>query len=83
MPLVREFTLEETEILGSVWGNLRESTADSGLYILQHFFTLYPGQVEKFEFNLDEYGNVRPNFLISKAIKDHSLVIMNGLDSGT
>ena len=70
------------EILGSVWGNLRENSVDTGLYILQHFFTVFPEEVVKFQFNMDDHGNIRPNFLTSKSVREHSMKIMNALDAG-
>ena len=65
-----------------MWENLRESTEDSGLYVMQHFFYLYPEEVQKFAFNMDSWGNVRSDYLTSRALRDHSIKVMNALDSG-
>ena len=76
-----DFTLEQIECISSVWANLRQSSADNGLYLLQHFYTLYPEEVQKFAFNLDDRKDVRPNFHRSQLVRDHSMKIMNAFDA--
>merc|ERR1719234_2416688 len=40
------FTVEELQMLDSFWANLKGSSNDSGLYILEHFFTLFPEEMK-------------------------------------
>jgi len=75
------FKFEEKECIANVWENLRESSADSGLYLLQHFFFLYPEEINKFPFTKDRFGNRNPNYLTGEALRQHSIKVMDALDS--
>ena len=59
--------------LSNLWSKLRESSADSGLYIFQHFFDRHPKEAERFGFTYDQYGNVSPNFIKSEGM--HARVV--------
>merc|ERR1712168_689816 len=75
------FVNEEKECISAVWDNLRMSSADSGLYLHQHIFYLYPELIEKFEFSKDKFGNQTSEFLTGKALREHSIRVMDALDS--
>ena len=78
----REFTPEEKATLGTEWGCLTESPIEVGLFIIRRFFSMFPEEVKKFPFNLDSYGNVRPNHLFSNGLRNHAAKIMSALDAG-
>ena len=78
----RNFCYEELECIRTIWENLRVNTADTGLFIFTQFFSLYPEEIQKYDFNKDEEGNIRPDYLTSKALRKHSVKIIEALDTG-
>ena len=64
------------------WTNLRESNADSGLFIFEHFFTLYPEEMERFDELKDMYGNIQPNYMKEEFIHHHGIKVMDAIDLG-
>jgi len=75
-----EFTEDEIAILSHFWTNLRESNADSGLFIFEHFFTLYPEEMERFDELKDMYGNIQPNYMKEEFIHHHGIKVMDAID---
>jgi len=71
----------EIQIIEKMWAELRENAADSGLFIFQYFFDLYPEETQRFFFITDHKGNVMPNYLKSQRMREHAIKVMNGMDS--
>ena len=74
-------TDDELFLVGNLWTNLQESSADSGLYIFQRFFDMFPEVVEKFSFAKDKYGNIDPDLMQTKKMRNHAIGVMNKLDA--
>jgi len=73
-------TDDELLLVKNLWTKLQENSADSGLFIFQHFFDMFPEVVEKFSFAKDEYGNI-PDLMQTKKMRNHALGVMNKLDA--
>jgi len=73
-------TEEEIQTVKTMWAGLLENSADSGLFIFQNFFELYPEQVHRFSFIRDSQGNPIPNYMKSQAMLQHSAMVMDALD---
>ena len=74
-------TDDELLLVKNLWTKLQENSADSGLFIFQHFFDMFPEVVEKFSFAKDDYGNI-PDLMQTKKMCNHALGVMNKLDAG-
>jgi len=74
-------TDDELFSVGNLWTNLRESSADSGLYIFQHWFDMFPEVVERFAFAKDQYGNILLDLMQTKNMRNHAIGVMNKLDA--
>jgi len=74
-------TDDELLLVKNLWTKLQENSADSGLFIFQHFFDMFPEVVEKFSFAKDEYGNIEPNLMQTKKMRNHAIGVMNNLDA--
>ena len=81
---VKQIILSDEELMGLsiAWENLRADSVESGLFILAHFFELYPETVYRFDFTKDMYGNAMPDFMKSQRMREHSVKVMGALDAG-
>jgi len=75
------FRKEEKACIAGSWESIRVNSADSGLCLLQHFFYLYPEEIEKFQFTKDQWGYRYPDYLTSEALRQHSIKVMDALDA--
>ena len=68
-------------MLDLFWENLKGSSSDSGLYILEHFFTLFPEEVKRF--GLSESPSLWHRSSIQlEGASNHNKAVMDAIDSG-
>ena len=56
---------------------------DAGLFLLEKMFLKYPELAKKFDFCRDFFGSYKADAMQTEFMKNHSIKIMNALDTGT